>query len=72
MAVFRESPKCPFCGEIIAEAVYKKQKPHESPIYGDSFSHWEYKKHECSKMIETRKKIQDIYDGIYNEQIDIQ
>jgi hypothetical protein len=70
MAILRKNPKCPYCGEIIAEAVYNKNEPHESPIYGDSFSHWEYKKHECEKMLEGQKKIQEIWEKIKTENID--
>lgn len=48
MAVYRETPKCPFCGEIIAKAVMKTLMPFQEPIFGNNFSHWEFEKHECN------------------------
>ena len=59
MAVYRESPKCIFCGEVIAEAIYRQQAAHESPIYGDLFLRWEYFKHECKKQKEFQEKLKN-------------
>jgi len=51
MAIIREEPKCPFCGESIAEAKYRDQShiPINSRIIGDTFEGWNYKKHKCEK-----------------------
>ena len=49
MAVYRQTPTCPFCGKIIAKAVMYTRLPHQPPKYGDDFSHWEYFKHNCKK-----------------------
>lgn len=50
MAVYREPPKCPYCGKIIAKANYRKVPDN---FFGDSFQNWEYIKHSCKG---TRKK----------------
>lgn len=40
--VFRDPPTCPFCGKVIANAIY-----NTNPNFiGDSFSRWEYENHE--------------------------
>lgn len=44
MSVYRETPKCPFCGEVIAKAVYKK---HDGNFVGDTFMFWENIPHDC-------------------------
>lgn len=47
MAVFREEPKCPYCGKQIMKAIYE-DRPN---FFGDSFSHWEQVSHICWKQI---------------------
>lgn len=66
MAIIREYPKCPFCGEVIADAVYKDYKnyPIELIPIGDSFSHWKYKKHKCKKKDIKKIKEKDIFASI--------
>lgn len=56
MTVVRHTPICTFCDEPIAEAVYKPQRDENNPVFGDSFSHWEYLDHEC----EGQKKFQEL------------
>lgn len=57
MAVYRETPKCPYCGKVIAKGIYKKQNPF-NPVYGDSFLRWEYKKHNCKEGRKAKKEMQ--------------
>jgi hypothetical protein len=47
MAVYRPTPKCPFCGADSCEAVYKQVDVN---FIGDSFSHWVHKPHTCNKI----------------------
>ena len=49
MAVFRETPKCSFCGKVIAKAIMKKRFPWERPVFGDDFEGWKYKRHNCKE-----------------------
>ena len=53
----REAPRCLFCGEIIAKAIYKDYKnyPIEMIPVGDSFLKWEYIKHDCKKKTKKDK-----------------
>lgn len=44
MAVYRPTPKCSYCGKIIAKAVYSKSGTH---FIGDTFIRWDYMKHSC-------------------------
>ena len=65
--VFRESPRCPFCGKVTATAIYDP-KPN---FYGDSFVGWEYEKHEdCPglKKIVRDQKISKILKDKNNEE----
>jgi len=50
--IYREAPKCPFCGKVIAKAKYKDQSdlPLSMQIIGDTFEYWEYEKHECEEQ----------------------
>ncbi len=52
MAVYRETPTCPFCGDVIAKGIYNTK----SQKIGDNFIRWEYKNHSCKKMREWKKK----------------
>ena len=49
MALYREEPKCTFCGEILAKAKYKDQSDllTSMQLIGDTFEGWEYQDHEC-------------------------
>lgn len=54
MAVYREPPTCPFCGKVIAEAIYKDYSGYsimQVPC-GDSFERWKFKKHSCKEAKE--------------------
>jgi len=66
MAIFREVPKCPFCGEIIATAQYFDQSG--IPVFhrniGDDFMGWKHLYHEC----EEKKKWLEVHK---NEEITI-
>jgi hypothetical protein len=53
MAVYREEPKCPFCGEVNGKNVYIEREN----FFGDTFSHVEYYDHECDQEIEFREKV---------------
>ena len=56
MAVYRETPKCPYCNKPIAKAIHKKQNPY-NPAYGDSFIMWNYKRHWCLKGVIVKRKM---------------
>jgi hypothetical protein len=51
MAIFREIPKCIYCGEPIAKAIYRdiSKIPFGMQMIGDNFIKWEFIKHECKK-----------------------
>lgn len=50
MGIKRKIPRCPYCNNIIAVAVHNKTYMWNPPLFGGNyFSHWEYKKHNCSK-----------------------
>jgi len=71
MAVYREAPKCPYCGKVIAKGIYKKENPF-NPVYGDSFLRWEYKKHWCIKgVIAKRKQAKELLKLMKENDIDI-
>lgn len=61
MAIRRESPKCVFCGEVIAKEVHIDQShlPPEQRLIGDTFLHWENIEHEC----EGAKKFAEKYNN---------
>lgn len=50
--VFRETPKCPFCGAEIAFAVHE-----DKGIIGDSFVKWEFMQHMCDEKSKAVKKL---------------
>lgn len=61
MAVFRNPPRCPLCDKQIAFPVYKKPKPNQPTVYGDSFEGWEYvKEHECVKEVTLTEMINNL------------
>tara|TARA_R110000772_G_scaffold17946_3_gene50122 strand:+ start:217461 stop:217889 length:429 start_codon:yes stop_codon:yes gene_type:complete len=79
MAVYRETPKCPFCDEIIAKGQYLP--PNDNMICGDSFIGWEWLEHDCKSGIDLtedqKEKLGEISvqienDNIRKEQIKIQ
>ena len=51
MALARTAPRCPDCGEITAEAVYKKQPSTDINhlVVGDNFLYWKDIPHQCKK-----------------------
>lgn len=46
MAVHRPPLKCPKCGQILADPVYKEQDPN-NPFVGDNFLRYESRPHTC-------------------------
>lgn len=71
MAVYRETPKCFYCGKPIASAVNRKQNPY-NPVFGDSFVRWDYKKHWCIKgAIAKRKERKEFRERMSAKGIDI-
>jgi hypothetical protein len=60
MAIFRPTPKCPYCGEVIAKAVYIDQSkiPSMMRLIGDTFIRWDYITHTCegTKKAEAENK----------------
>ena len=62
--ILRKPPKCPWCGEPCAKAVYHELDPNHI-VYGDNFSHWDYSIHtreECLKN-QRKKKLDNIHDN---------
>lgn len=55
--IYREAPKCYFCGKVIAKAKYRDEShlPLSMQTIGDTFQYWEYEKHECKEQ----KKMED-------------
>ena len=72
MAVYRETPKCPWCGKVIAKPIMKIRMPWQAPVYGDDFERWEYSNHKCKKAPkqskEDKAKWKEIFDNILNKQ----
>jgi len=64
MAVYRPTPTCPHCGEIIAVAIRRKTAQF---FAGDTFIRWEYKKHSCKGKIEEDKRIKKEVDAIWEK-----
>ena len=68
MAVYRETPKCPFCGKVIAKAVIKEKILGQPLLYGDNFLRWDYLNHKCKKAPKLSKedmvKWQEIINNI--------
>jgi hypothetical protein len=62
MARYREAPKCPFCGKVIAKAKYRNQSdlPASMRLIGDTFEGWEYEEHECKEGQDFRDKLPKI------------
>ena len=46
MAVHRNTPKCPFCNEPVAKAIYNKRTKN---FVGDTFIRWQYFDCNCVK-----------------------
>jgi len=62
MAIYREAPKCPFCGEVIAKAKYRDQSdlPVSVQLIGDTFEGWEYEEHSCKEWEDFKSKMPKI------------
>ena len=58
MAVCRETPKCPYCGRIIAKAILKDESdlPMIMQTVGDTFIGWKDKKCHCKGARKARKE----------------
>ena len=59
MAVYRPTPKCSFCGKLIAKAIYDDQSdlPMSMRLIGDTFIRWDYFEHSCKGK---RKAMKDM------------
>lgn len=59
MAVYRPTPKCPYCGESTHEAKYKEltQLQKDMAWCGDTFEGWNDLEHECKGSIEELNKL---------------
>lgn len=71
MAVYRETPKCRFCGKPIAKALHK----HSSHNFiGDTFERWEYFDCQCKEAKEWRKTTKsnrsDLANIIFGQETD--
>lgn len=57
MAIIREAPKCPDCGEYIGE-IHRNQSnvPFYKRVIGDTFIRWDWAGHKCKKDKATEKK----------------
>jgi hypothetical protein len=72
MAIYRETPKCPFCGKVIAKAKLRFRLPWQQDFYGDDFIGWEYIKHNCKEKKKFLKehppiKLSDALNDIINK-----
>jgi hypothetical protein len=52
MAIYRETPKCRFCGKPIAKALHINSSHN---FIGDTFARWEYFDCQCKEAKEWRK-----------------
>ena len=52
MAVYRPTPKCPFCGKPIARAVHREVS---IGFIGDTFVRWEFFDCNCKEYKKTTK-----------------
>lgn len=59
--VYREVPKCMFCGESIAKGIYQDYTGWDKNNipFGDSFLYWEYLDHTCEQMKQFMELNQD-------------
>lgn len=64
MAVYRPTPKCPYCGAVIAEAVHSKSGPH---FIGDTFLRWDYIKHSCEGQEKADKEMEEVLNKLLDE-----
>ena len=54
--VYRETPRCSYCGKPVAKAIYN---PPSSPTFiGDTFSHWKHWLCECEEAVAERERLQ--------------
>lgn len=56
MAVYREAPTCPNCGNKI-KAIRKKQESWQPPIAGDNFIGWDWSSHVCDSKTQLRDQL---------------
>lgn len=58
MAVYREKPKCPFCGAEI-KGIYKDQSSiaRMQQLVGDAFIKWDWEGHVCNKKIKFKRTV---------------
>lgn len=58
MAIYRETPKCSFCGEPKAEAQYKDESslPVNQQCIGDTFIGWKDLNHTCEGLEKAYKE----------------
>lgn len=69
MAVYRATPTCPYCGEVIAKGVYKNQKniPFQFRLIGDTFIRWDYIEHTCEGKEKADQEIKKSIDELLAE-----
>ncbi len=71
MAIYRKAPTCPYCGEVIATAIYRDQSkiPFMQRLIGDTFIRWEYKEHRCEGKIKADEEAEKEYKKYRDEAI---
>ena len=71
MAVYRDVPKCPWCGKIIAKEKKTFYYPWQEPIIGDDFQGWEYLDHKCKKKpkMKTDGSLNDFFKQVLKKEI---
>lgn len=72
MAIARQAPKCPHCGEVIAKAIYRDQSnvPMMMRLIGDTFIGWKYFEHSCPGKEVFDKKMKEEFDKSIQEMKD--
>ena len=64
MAIARNIPKCPLCGEPTAKAIHRKAKG----FIGDTFVRWEMIPHNCEGLDEYTKEVEKMCDEMFEKE----
>lgn len=70
MAVYRQTPKCTFCGEPTHKALNRDMSnvPISERVYGDNFIGWFDLNHICKGLEDFRKEANNIWNKHKDEE----